>query len=418
MTLHTADTTIDNNFINDAEQGGIVARGWVMPGFSLDVHHNTLRASADGIVVGTDNARISDNDIGAVRMGRDGDGIVLVEGLELSNPDRGLDRCSVINNRVSGVGGHGIAIRTRIRSAMIKQNFVNGTGGGGIVMGSDSSANSVHIESNQIHDVALRAAETGDPALGIFVLRTAEAAITNNTINGVGPGAVQSPTRAGIQVIAPVSVRISGNQVSDVGPGEFIKMSCGIDVLLVMGHLDVADNIVRRDRKTGDFPAPSAWCALRIEGRPVSQTGGVAPMFMPLGNNVGIFAGGAATFGIFGKWLLKLPHGREVVGVRGNHLETRGESPAVDISGTGSFVFSDNRCLLHSRAAMPTVIIRAGSAVVGNNYMQGPPQVAALRLHIPADNAFTALGNIASIGIEMNGAPLGAPWAPLNAIGS
>jgi hypothetical protein len=48
-----------------------------------------------------------------------GDGIVLA-----TVRGDGMDRCQVVNNQIVGVGGAGILIQTRLRSAMIKQNMV------------------------------------------------------------------------------------------------------------------------------------------------------------------------------------------------------------------------------------------------------------------------------------------------------
>ena len=119
---HALETRLAGNFINDCAQGGIVALGFVPAGYSLDIDGNELRANGPGIIVGTDGARITANSISGIALRAGGDGIVLTVGLDKS----GIDQCHVLGNRVTVMGGIGISILGVVKSAMIKNNFIDG----------------------------------------------------------------------------------------------------------------------------------------------------------------------------------------------------------------------------------------------------------------------------------------------------
>ena len=134
-SLHLADTRVARNIVSGCAQGGIVAVGAVMGASRLDIEGNEVIVLGDGIVVGTDGARVSDNDVSALPQASTGDGIALVDGLDPT----GIDRAQVLSNRVVGLPGHGIAVRAQLRSAMIKQNVVQAVGGAGIFMESGAA---------------------------------------------------------------------------------------------------------------------------------------------------------------------------------------------------------------------------------------------------------------------------------------
>lgn len=410
-SLHFAETRLSGNFVRGCSQGGIVAIGMVFPGSRLDVHGNELLARGNGIVIGTDGARISSNDIGAVAAGQGGDGIVLAPGLDPT----GIHRCQVLGNRVMGIAGHGIALRAQLRSAMIKQNVIDAVGGGGIVMEGRSSADGLSIQNNQLLNIAPQTNDPKKSVVGIRLVNSRQAEVASNTITGVGRAAMQSPSRVGIQVVASSSVRIDGNEVLDVAPAEFVKESAGIEVLAPFDRVDVVDNVVRRSQQPPGTPGTSNWYALRIRG-PVTDIAAVD-------DDIGFVTVGTSAFGLFGTLIRVLPRGREIVAVRGNLMEAYGDVPAIDIAGGGAFVFSDNRCLLTSgpsAVAGPPVapsvaVISAGALIASANYLQGPKNAVAMRAQVP-QGPFTVLGNIASGPIQVNGVALGAPWGPLNAI--
>ena len=407
MTLHMDETRLAGNRIDQCSQGGIVALGLVMPGSGFDVQGNSIRAAGSGMIIGADGARICDNDIGALQEGQSGDGINLLTGL---NRD-GIDRCQVCGNQIMGVAGDGIAIHTRLRSAMIKQNIIDGVGGGGIVMHEDGSAETLSIENNQLLNIAPQANDRTQPVVGIRLFNTNHAEVTSNTIIGVGLAAQLNPSRAGIQILASTSVRIAGNEVVNIGPeGDFVKLSAGIECLGTFERVEVVNNVVRRSQSLRQADTMN-WIALHIVG-PSSKFSGLIGGF-------GFVAGADKFFGFFGNRVLALPRGRESVSVQGNLFDAYGLSPAISINITGPVIFTNNRCLLASRS--PLVAEMAMGAIIANaNYFEGVQvtRQPAVVLQIPKEGPFTVLGNIASGEIHINGAALPVPWAPLNVIAS
>src|SRR5437762_1692688 len=79
--------------------------------------------------------------------------------------------------------------------------------------------------------------------------------------------------------------------------------------------------------------------------------------------------------------------------------------------------FTGNRCLFNARRA-PVVEAAVRAAIASSNYLQGTANVPALVLQLPEAAPFTVLGNITSGPIQVNGATLTPPWAPLNVVAS
>lgn len=400
FSLHCAETRLSGNSVYGCTEGGIIARGIVCPGFRLDVKDNEIHATGGGIIVGTDDARITNNDI--VAWGEStGDGIALVPGLDPT----GLDHCQVLGNRIAGVAGYGIALRTHVRSAMIKQNMIDGAGSGGIVMEGDGKADNLSIENNQLLNIAPQAMQADKSIVGIGLMRAAQASITGNTINGVGQKAAATSSHAGIQVMGSSSVRIAGNEVVNIGPEESSENSpwAGIEVTAPFDSLDVVDNRVRRSLQPPKSGNRSRWHALRI--RPVKEK-------FVVGRKIGFAKMGNAFLGVFANKLRVFPQGRELVAIHGNFMETRGVGPAVTIETEGDCAFSDNRCVLSPRSPQPIVEIEAKTIIASGNHVRGGSNIA-MSLRVDKER-YSVLGNITDARIQINGAALPAPWAQLN----
>jgi hypothetical protein len=408
LSLHTLETWLAGNFVNDSPQGGIVAKGWAPPGSGVDVCDNEIHANGQAIVVGVDGARVNSNDISPAQARR-GEGIVLTTGLDRS----GLDRCQVLGNRVTGVGGNGISILANVRSAMIKNNVIEAVGGGGIVMGNESSAGVLSIENNQLLNIAPQANDDKTEVVGIRVVQAARAEIAANSVVGVGRAALQGLSRVGIEVIATTSARVAGNEVAEIGPAaEFIGGAAGIACLGTFERLDVTDNNVSRGQTTPANPGASSWIAVLLRGPSKSVETASSATFL--------IASESTAFVFLGNRLLALPRGREIVGVNGNLLEVYGgrESSAMLVRNVGALSFNHNRCLLTSTEQSVAVVARAvvRAAIASSNYLQGEAQNIALDLHLPETGPFTVVGNITSGPIRINNHELPPPWAPLNVI--
>jgi hypothetical protein len=84
---------------------------------------------------------------------------------------------------------------------------------------------------------------------------------------------------------------------------------------------------------------------------------------------------------------------------------------------TGACAISDNRCLLRGRE-QPAIQSASASAIVSSNQVQGTQGRITVVLKLPERGPFTVVGNITTNAIEVNGAALPAPWAPLNVQGA
>lgn len=427
MSINFGETRISGNFINGCAGTGIAAMGVLLSalfqGSRLDICGNVVRASrtGTGIVVATDETRISGNDIWGEQVGQGSDGILLVENPFLNasaaaaKVEEGVDHCLIVNNRIAGIAGRGIhvAAGVRLRSAMIKQNLIDGAGQGGIVMeaggagdlkiaafaenlGTDSSADSLKIENNQILNVAAQTLATGVVAAGILVNRAARAEVVGNILTRFGQGAANGGC-VGVAALSSESVRIAGNTLTEIGPPEFTNNCVGIAVQGRFRELDVNDNLVRRNREPRNLLRTSTWFALRVDGE--SATAG----------------GDAAGF----------PSGRETMAVRGNVFESYGGSQAILITTGGVCVFGENRCVINVPLGIVPAEINAGAAIVSGNYLEGPNglqnrHLPVLRVILPVAKTppVTVLGNIANgrifISDNTTDNDLQAPWLPLN----
>ena len=401
VSLHVLETRLAGNFLNDCAQGGIVALGFVATGSSMKIHGNELRASGQGIVVGTSGARITANSISGSNQQTGGDGIVLAAGLDKT----GIDQCHVIGNRISAVGGIGVSAEAVVKSAMIKNNFIDGAVFGGIVTGEKSSAAFVAVENNEISNVTARPNDDQATVVGIRLVNAKLGEVADNAISGIGLQAVNQRC-VGIQLVASASLRVAGNDIVDIGPPQGnAQTSAGIESIGTFEELDLVNNQVRRSAGVGQVDN-SDWHAVLISGAQTPAPGlkGISAFFGVKTN---------VNFVLFANRILTLQLGAETLSVHGNFLSAYGVTSAVQAVVSGACTFNDNRSLLRGRE-QPSVEIAAGAVVLNANQVQGTQGKVTVALKLPDRGPFTALGNITTHAIEINGAVLGAPWAPLN----
>jgi hypothetical protein len=211
------------------------------------------------------------------------------------------------------------------------------------------------------------------------------------------------------------SGHINGNKVLNVGPaGDFLNDTMGVECIGTFAQLDVSDNTVRRNETLLDTPATSSWFAVRI-GTPPRRG------LIPVGAKLAFFAVGEKTYIFAGDKLAVFPRGREIVGLHGNFLEGYGTAPVIRVDASGALTLATNRCLLIVNVSQPIAQARAGAIIASGNYLKGVPQVPPVPAMIlelrPENGPFTALGNISSGDILVNGNPLaGTTWAPLNVV--
>jgi hypothetical protein len=416
--LHLAENRVAGNFITGCDLVGIEALGKVFAEFSgsrLDLHGNVIRTALHGIAICTGETRITDNDIGpdsgldqseVPRTSADGAGILLT-----GEPGR-IEHCQILENRVHGIGGVGIGIQASIVSAMIKQNIIDGTGRGGIVMTNEAFAEELTVENNQAFNIGGgSSAAASAPRAGIRVVNAQQTTIAGNTIVGVGLVAVSPATAiAAISVASSVSIRIAGNTLLDIAPpGNFSGTAAGIEIIGAFRQLDVTDNEVKRNRGATSTSGPK-WRALLID-----ETGP-----NPFGNNAVVTVWQASAFNGQANGHAAT-RGPQTVAVHGNVFEGAGAIALLVVKTKGTCLFNDNRCIFTDLAGPaapgnPVAQINAGAVVLNANYFtntkSNPPQFAVALVSQPA--WFTVVGNIVRGKISVNNSPLVAPWLPLN----
>jgi hypothetical protein len=412
FSLHFAETRLTGNAVYDCGQIGIMAVGAVLPGFRLDIGHNELHVRGNGIMVGTDGVRIQGNHLSGFGRGESGDGIVLIPGLDRT----GLDHCQILENRIVGVRGHGIVLRAPVRSAMIKQNVIDGVGGGGIMMEEQASAAVLSIENNQLLNIAPRTNAGGESVVGIRVLRAEQAEVVSNTIQGVGLTAVQNASRLGIQIVASTSVRVTGNQMTNIGPREdFLNYAAGIELFGTFERVAVTDNLVRHGEQQRESPGRVQRHALAIRGADWGLVAGTRGGFIAADNKIGFVLLEARLLGIFDGQLHLFSRGQEIVAVRGNMFEAQSDTALVFVVASGDCSLSENHCSRLLRVAQPVVDMSLNAALIANsNHIRGSGDIAMSFQVDPRQ--VTVVGNITNGIIQINGASLGVPWAPLNVV--
>ncbi len=438
-------TRIAGNWVFDCEGAGVAALGFSGPGANQDISGNTIASDGYGIVVATDDARIVDNDLrpksgspesrdeqarrGSRESELSGEGIVLGFG----RGSGGIDRCLVRGNRLVGLAGEGIVIRAPVASARIEQNVIERLGGAGISMEGNASAGTLAVDNNQVLDVAPEVDSRGE-AVGIRIAAAQDVSVAGNTIAGVGRDAGEGTRRCGIQLMGCGVSRIAGNDVADIGPrGGFAEFGMGIAVFAPLSDLEVAGNSVRRNSSAPAGAGTGYWIALTVIplSLPTAPNDEVVQIQVPelpgralrldagamlMGESVAIEAAVNPT---------------PSLSVTGNLLEAYGSNASSALLWiTATCQFADNRCLLAGRRQTGVVSIvsnlpapsnaspidqSALAVAVDGNVIVGPEGVPGIQLGLAKSFRYTVLGNVSSGPIKVNGAPLGPPWAALNA---
>ena len=283
LCFHAREVGISRNVIGPSAVAGVAVAGIGVPAPAsrVEITGNEIGVTSapvatgspaggggvtngNAIVCGVSAARIGDNDI--VSQGTaSADGILLDVPL-LPMP---LDGCQILGNRVTGVGGIGIEIRAPLASAMIKQNTIRGTGGGGIVMTGQASAQHLSIANNQLLGLAPTVGSL-QVVLGIRLTFAATVEIEGNVIRDLGMDVTSHVSRVGISLIGCSAVRIAGNQLANIGPliPTFAPSSASSGGIAVTGptfdRAEVAGNVIRRSDPLALNADFTLWRALYV----------------------------------------------------------------------------------------------------------------------------------------------------------
>jgi Family of unknown function (DUF6519)/Right handed beta helix region len=390
---------VSGNDVLGPNEAAIRATGAVAPGGSLDVVDNKLATSGTGIVVGAD-ALVDANTISTWGEGRGTDGIVVDAGAFAVQPGH----VRITGNRVNQRAGRGIALRTAVRTFMVKQNILDGVGHGIMIEGK-GQAERVAVENNEVYDVGIQGDALGFGA-GISVNHATSAAIVGNTVARVGNQFVEGAELAGIVAVATEDVRISGNVVEEFGPPEGGSVGAfGIAVGAPFQQASVADNAVRF-RSSQLSPSDGEWIALLIQ-----SAGGVRTSLAKTVSVVPLEDGAVV---LTGEWAFAAASRAEHAGVASNSLAGGGSLPATLVRVGGDIVAESNQCEYGTiEEQTSAVVLRGSSVVASSNRLRGDRSMLILEVD---ENRFAAVGNLAPGGTWLGGpgGDLPDPWKPLN----
>ncbi len=432
LSFHLTQTRVTDSLFLGSQQGALVFTGAVLGGGDLRIEGNAIATPFDGIRAGVDSLRLLDNEIYSADEGRTGNGIVLQTGLDPA----GIGKVQVIGNRVSRRGGHGIAVRTQLGRAMVKQNQIERLGGGGFVMEEGGGAELLSFENNQIDQVAGQLDAQGLVTCGVFLQAVERGDIKDNVLSSVARNSDAARLRGGLLTMACRELAITGNRLFAIGPESFGGLCAGIAAIGPALRVAVDGNSISRgdfgqqNLSVADWRAvvvglgPSSTGTLAAGGSPERFVGGEAAVVDAADDSATLVVGGAALTGLrssvafaTAERLVILQPLLDSVAISGNYLFGEAAVRAfVFIRGARGVLMSGNDCngVTQTPRAEPVVAaIQADSVSASNNRMLGLSDLDSMSIEA---KGFTVLGNMSSGNIRVNGSGLPAPWAALNII--
>jgi hypothetical protein len=387
---------------------GALALVTASSGARLEIVRNELSVTGWGIVHGCDQTRVAGNDVGGLWLPTldgppSGGGIAVVRG------SRGgaLTGVEIVDNRVRGMGSHGIAVLTGVEEARVCDNTIEAIGGCGIFT-AGLGGSSILVARNQVFDVG-RGGKQGVAAAGILVSGAVRADIEGNQVDRVGGNDLGSFVRAGIVPLVVHESRVTGNVISDLAPNaEFLGWAPAIVYGRGFMRALVDGNHVRlfEDTGTGDS---LVYSIIAGHNNIITSltTGKVAGFDQPA---------------LFGESFQGSADNRtgSVMSVHGNILEAASRGAPLILNVDGSLAMGDNVCrqtASNSQSWVASIVVRGAGLTLTNNHFYGPGQIAFIidpQLLSPGKSAYTAVGNIADGQMLLRGAPLPTPWKDLN----
>ncbi len=413
VCLHYGQLRIADNLILGCGQAGVIVNGAALPAASVTIEGNALHVAGEGIIAGTDQLRIEDNEILAMPGKAIGHGIHLVPGI-----DKGaLDRVLVTGNRLRGQRGHGIAIIARLGRVTFRSNMVENTGGGALMMLPGASADYVAIEGNQFVNIGVGFNDAALPFVGVSLLATRRADVTGNLLTNIARQALLSPLRVGVMTLATGEQRIAGNRLSGIGPSaSFNLRTVGIGIAPGFTDAAVDDNTVVRIETDSDKTGAAHWQALLILGAFGEAAAGQATMTAP---GVAMLSTKAGFAYLTATQVALLGGAPGSAMVRGNRLRSQDSLiPAAEILAVQGCMFDQNdvRVIGGNAAGELAGRVLSDHASIANNRLVGPSEKAVFEL-MCNKTRFSVLGNLRSAPILVNGTADGSlppPWNTLN----
>lgn len=394
-----------------------------LPSGSIRFEGSTIIAAGDGVALGSSDLRIQDCRIGGGNGEQPGDGIVILENLV---PDRPGD-VQIIGNSVLNFAGSGVRISGVQSTALIKRNVVRNCGFAGIFVEPSAEIGHVAIDNNVVEEIA---DPTGSPdGAGVMLFSAASAQIVGNSIRGVGLGGDDGRRFAGIAAQAVGSLEIGGNRIAEIGPDRAETVATGIFVRRPYGTVSLSGNridgtVARTDdftgwaaidigapERDGDFELGEAVLANAASLPGMSDTDAV---FVELAEET--FALSATSFAVtpskgrLSQIVLSGNQTSNTATVR--RPVVRAVDPAARAVGCHA-----NQCLQSGDTQAREVVLIGGATVTAGNNSVLHSRSGAISISILArSSGVTALGNVTSRGVFLNGGPLPAPFDALNVI--
>ena len=411
LCFHYGDLRLSENLFIGCSEVGIELTGSALPGSLVLVEENTFNLSGSGIRGGLDGMRVSGNEISPLGTST-GDGIVIDGGFDPVP----VDNLQIVNNRIQGIGGHGIVIRRPVGHGIIKSNFTKNVAGSGLIIQGDGSADSLAIENN--HFLELGPSRQIDNYSAVLLSQVKCVDFTGNVLAGIALMVNSSSLLAGVLAFACHEVRIARNRLHNIGPTGFTGTTVGIACQAPFLHVAINNNtVVRTDNIV---PNMADWCGLNVGQAFMQQLPAVWGKVVSLGEEQVL-----VNVKRVSKFIQKIGS----IVVHNNRFETNDTRiPLIDVKGVETCLFTENHCQVTGRFGdnnPPVGRIDGQHTNASNNRLiGGNVDQTTLELAFQGQEPrFAVLGNL-SLGpifvVDKDGKKnlLPKPWDGLNVFGS
>jgi hypothetical protein len=395
---------------------GIGVAGVTMPDAALRIAGNHIDVSGTGIICGSDGIEIADNLVtqamtaGSPATGKQaaatnavGIGVISVPGGKLP-----VTAARILRNRINTCSGPGISVDGVVLTASIVGNSVMFVTQTGIAFTGPQVPSEVMIRDNEVFNVvplpapADKAPTPGSETTGATLGR--ELFVSSETV-------IKLAGVAGIKVNQTTVASIENNSVALIGvsgqlPAVGISAGNSAEVAVIGNDISDIGSITAPAGEGGAGIATAGIAVANVSSNTIRQTSSGSTTAVPFR---GIITSSLADGKLTGEALV---NGNMVYGNSANLVDTN----------AGHCVLNGNLCKQGADVAgsdtTAVMLANAFTCVASNNRILSAGKLIGLSITVPADKQpkATVLGNIAAIGIQLNGSPLGAPWAPLNII--
>ena len=411
--------------IAGAAVSAVPAPTWSSAALRITANAIGVSRSGDGILSAVPDTRIADNEIasgGNATGNRPGSAIRLLPG-RLAQPRVDVQ---LTGNRLGHFDGAGISVEGPVATIIAKRNVIRDCGLGGFVMTDKAAADLVSFDNNHVERVGLSNIAAGQAA--VRLVATSDARVLGNHIETVGSavatGDVAVDYWAGIELNGVLSADIAHNLITAIGDGQVRGTAVGIlcDGSVISGSIGY-NHIF--DQREADRADSLGWAGIfmRPLGKPATNDA-VTINNAASDNRFLRVAGRLLAFSTVGIKDLG-PTTETTILITDNRIEDahpRSRLPLVRASVMGddqsSLRFGGNQCRLSTPGAVPAIVqIGAHRVDASHNMVRRGGDALALQILCDgADKRPTAIviGNITMGNIQINGAPVPAPFDVLN----